>query len=217
MSTVQSIDANANLLQAILWQYEQADKLKSLAYAKQEWFDRTHAEFWSNWYRDVFNIDTANAFGLSIWARILNISLGVDVEAQPLKIPFGFGSSNKNFNNGNFGRQRSSTQQLGLEQQRMVIRMRYFQLTTRNTIPEINQFLARIFGSYGLAYVYDGLDMTMTYFFGFVPDSQIQFILDNYDLLPRPAGVKVNWQSATVNPFGFGIENRNLNNGNFGA
>ena len=217
MSTVQEIDANANLLAAILWQYEQAGNLKSLAFSKQAWFERNHAQFWNSWYRDVFNIDTANSFGLSIWGRILNISLGVELEPQPFKESFGFGSNNKNFNNGNFGRQRSNNQQLGLEQQRMVIRMRYFQLTTRNTIPEINQFLARIFGSYGLAYVYDGLDMTMTYFFGFVPDSQIQFILEKYDLLPRPAGVKVSWQSATVDPFGFGINNRNLNNGNFGA
>lgn len=217
MSTIQSVELNANLLAAILWQYEQADKLKTLAYAKQAWFDRVQGEFWRQWYRDVFNIDTANKFGLSIWARILNISLGVDVPPQPAKANFGFGLANKNFNNGNFGRQTSQTQQLDLEQQRLVIRMRYFQLTTRNTVPEINQFLGRLFKSYGSVYVYDNLDMTMTYFFAFVPDNQIRFILDNYDLLPRPTGVKVTWTSASVDPFGFGIENRNFNNGNFGA
>lgn len=217
MSTIQDVELNANLLAAILWQYEQADKLKTLAYAKQAWFDRVHSEFWSAWYRDVFNIDTANSFGLSIWARILNISLGVDVPPEPAKVSFGFGLNNVNFNNGNFGRQATYTQRLTLEQQRLVIRMRYFQLTTRNTIPEINQFLARIFKPYGTAYAYDNLDMTMTYFFVFTPNSSIRFILENYDLLPRPTGVKVTWQSATTDPFGFGIENRNFNNGSFGA
>lgn len=217
MSTIQEIDANTNLLAAILWQYEQAGNLKTLAYAKQAWFDRVQVDFWSAWYRDVFNIDTANKFGLSIWGRILNISLGVDVEPTPFKDSFGFGANNRNFNNGNFGRPGTNTVQLGLEQQRLVIRMRYFQLTTRNTIPEINQFLVRIFGSYGTAFVRDNLDMTMTYYFGFVPDSQIQFIFENYDLLPRPAGVKVTWQSVASDHFGFGVENRNFNNGNFGA
>lgn len=217
MSTAQEIDSHVNLLKAILWQYEQAGKLKSLAYSKQDWIDRVQTGFWADWYRDVFNIDTANKFGLSIWARILNISLGVDIEPDPTKIPFGFGSNNVNFENGNFGTQSTNTIRLGLEQQRLVIRMRYFQLTTRNTIPEINQFLARFFGQYGNSYVYDGLDMTMTYLFGFVPDSQIQFILENYDLLPRPAGVKVSWQTATVEKFGFGVENLNFNNGNLGA
>lgn len=217
MSTVQTFNSNANLLAAILWQYEEAGRLKSLAYAKQAWFESAHARFWENWYRDVFNIDTANRFGLSIWGRILDISLGVDTPPQQGKKAFGFGPSNSNFENGNFGRQRQETQYLSLEQQRMVIRMRYFQLTTRSTVPEINEFLKRIFAEEGPAYVIDGRDMTMTYVFGFSPSSELQFILENYDLLARPAAVDVSWRAFGRDSFGFGIENLNFNHGNFGA
>lgn len=217
MSTIQQIDSSVNLLAAILWQYEESGKLKSITQQKQEWYIANHSEFWNAWYRDVFNIDTANRFGLSIWGRILNISLGVDTEPQANKVPFGFGANNRNFNNGNFGRNKQATQALSLEQQRLVIRMRYFQLTTRATVPEINEFLSAMFSDQGPAYVVDNLNMTMTYIFGFAPSSELQFIFENYDLLPRPATVGVSWQSFDRDQFGFGIENLNFNNGNFGA
>lgn len=217
MSTVQSLDYNVDLLRAILWQYEDSDRLKTLVMAKQEWVDQYQSKFWSDWYRDVFNIDTANKFGLSVWGRILDISLGVEREAQPNKISFGFGSNNTNFNNGNLGSLNQTTQPLSLYQQRLVIRMRYFQITCRPTVPAINEFLAYLFRDQGAAYVIDNLDMSMTYVFGFPPSSELQYILENYNLLPRPSAVDVRWISFSRDSFGFGEANLNFNNGNFGA
>lgn len=217
MSTVQSLDYNVDLLRAILWQYEDSDRLKTLVLAKQEWVDQYQSQFWADWYRDVFNIDTATKFGLSVWGRILDISLGVEREPQPAKISFGFGQYNANFNNGNFGSLSQTTQPLSLEQQRLVIRMRYFQITCRPTVPEINEFLAYIFKDQGAAYVIDNLDMSMTYVFGFAPSSELQYILQNYNLLPRPSAVDVSWISFSRDSFGFGDANLNFNNGNFGA
>lgn len=218
MSTVQSFDASVNLLAAILWQYEDADKLKALAYAKQAWTEEYQTNFWNNWYRDVFNIDTANSFGLSIWGRILNISLGVEVAPQN-KVAFGFGAKHKNFDApSNFGVDSSRTQALSLEQQRLVIRLRYFQLTSRGTVPEINAFLAEIFSDQGKVFVVDPLNMSFAiYQFNFTPDSQLRFILDEYDLLPRPAGVGVKWTSKMRPVFGFGSHNLNFYTSNFGA
>lgn len=194
MSTIQDFDSSLNLMVAILWQYEDAEKLKAIVSAKQAWVNANQRDFWSSWYTDVFNIDTANAFGLSVWSRILDAPLKIDVAAQTKKIPFGFGSFNKNFNRGNFGVDSDQSQGLNVEQQRMVIRFRYFQLTTRCAVPEINQFLSEMFGHLGPAYVTDPKDMSViTYNFGFTPDSQLQFVLDEFDLLPRPAGVGVKW------------------------
>lgn len=217
MSTIQSVDYNVDLLRAILWQYEDAGKLQSLVHAKQSWVNANHSGFWSEWYRDVFNIDTANRFGLAVWGRILNISLGVDQAPQPVKISFGFGANHANFNNGNFGVLSTSTQSLTLEQQRMLIRMRYFQITCRPTVPEINEFLAYLFEDDGPAYVVDNQDMTMTYVFGFAPSSELQYILENFDFLPKPSAVRINWISFSRKSFGFGPDNLNFNNGNFGA
>lgn len=217
MSTVQPFDPSVNLRQAVLWQYESAEKIKALTDLRQAWINQHHADFWADWYRDVFNVSTANDFGLAIWARILNIPLEVDNAAQPGKVPFGFGAFNRNFNNGNFGVQAGSTQALTTEQKRLVIRLRYFQLTSRCTVPEINEFLALAFGD-GNAYVLDPQDMTFaTYVFTFQVDSSLRFILEKYDLLPRPSTVGVQWISQQRPVFGFGIYNRNFNNGTFGA
>lgn len=195
MSTIQDFDSSLNLMTAILWQYEDAEKLKAIVTAKQEWVNQNQRDFWGSWYRDVFNIDTANTFGLSVWARILDAPLTISVAPQANKIPFGFGGFNKNFNNGNFGLNNDQSQGLTVSQQRMVIRFRYLQLTTNCSIPEINQFLKDVFASDGLAYVtYDKSENKIVYNFGFNPDSQLQFVLDEFDLLPRPASVGVKWQ-----------------------
>lgn len=218
MASVQDFDSSVNLLQAILWQYEDAEKLLSIARAKQAWIENNQTEFWSSWYRDVFNIETANAFGLSVWGRILNIKMQVIEAPQPSKVPFGFGSFNANFNNGNFGVLSDQSIGLTLEQQRTIVRMRYFQLTSRCTTPEINEFLKGLFGDQGTVYVIDSYDMSfVTFLFTFTPDSHLQFILENYDLLPRPAAVGAQWVVQREPAFGFGPYNLNFTNGQFGA
>lgn len=218
MASVQDFDSSVNLLQAILWQYEDAEKLLSIARAKQAWIENNQTEFWSSWYRDVFNIETANAFGLSVWGRILNIKMQVVEAPQPDKIAFGFGEFNANFNNGNFGVLNDQNVGLTLEQQRTVVRMRYFQITSRCTIPEINEFLKGLFGDQGTVYVIDTYDMSfVTFLFTFTPDSHLQFILENYDLLPRPASVGAQWAVQREPAFGFGPYNLNFTNGQFGA
>lgn len=195
MSTIQDFDSSLNLMTAILWQYEDAEKLKAIVTAKQEWVNHNQRDFWVSWYRDVFNIDTANTFGLSVWARILDAPLTISVALQANKIPFGFGRFNKNFNNGNFELNKDQSQGLTLGQQRLVIRFRYFQITTTCSIPEINQFLKDVFSADGLAYVtYDKSENKIVYNFGFSPDSQLKFVLDEFDLLPRPASMGVKWQ-----------------------
>lgn len=217
MSTVQGFNPSINLRQAVLWQYESATKIKELTELRQAWIDKHHADFWSAWYRDVFNIATANDFGLAVWGRILDVPLGVTNDAQVGKIPFGFGPFNKNFNNGNFAQKAGSTQNLTTEQNRLVIRLRYFQLTSRCTVPEINEFLALAFGE-GNAYVLDPQDMSYAvYVFGFEPDSSLRFILEKYDLLPRPSTVGARWVVASRPVFGFGPYNLNFNNGTLGA
>lgn len=195
MSTVQDFDSSLNLMVAILWQYEDAEKLKAIISAKQAWVNDNQRDFWSSWYTEVFNIDTANAFGLSVWARILDAPLKITVSPQTKKIPFGFGSFNKNFNRGNFGIDSDQSQGLSIEQQRLVIRFRYFQITTTCSIPEVNSFLKDMFSDKGDAYItFDKEANQVVYNFGFTPDSQLTFAIDEFDLLPRPASIGVRWQ-----------------------
>lgn len=216
--TVQQFDYSVDLLKALLWQHNNATALETLLRRKQEWYDVNQSAFWQNWYADVFNLDTANEFGLSVWSRILAVPLQVQVEGSREKEAFGFGVNHKNFNNGNFARGQAGEQPLTREQSRLVLKLRYFQLVSRGAVTEINEWLSVLFEDQGTVFVVDSLDMTFaTYFFGFEPDAQLRFILEKYDLLPRPAGVGVRFQVQVKPSWGFGTNHLNFNNGNFGA
>ena len=188
--TIQDFDAAVELTRALLWQHDNAQALRTLIEKKQAWYNTNQRDFWERWYRDVFNVDTANNFGLAVWGRILDVSLGLQVDAT-VGIPhFGFGVHHRNFNNGPFARATSGEQALSTDQKRLIIRLRYYQLISRGTVTEINEAMARIFGDLGQVYVRDPLDMSkITYVFKFNPSSRVRLILDRMQLLVRPSGI----------------------------
>lgn len=150
---IQAIDCSLDTMKALLWQHDNATRLKALIALKQRWYQENHCEFWTNWVRDVFDVRTANDFGLGVWARILDVSLGVDVPGSREKEAFGLGIHHANFGNGNFARGEAGQLSLTTRQKRLVIRLRYFQLTSRGTVPEINAFLKELFGADGRVFV----------------------------------------------------------------
>ena len=189
MSQIQTFDFSVDLLRALLWQYNDAARLESILRQKQAWYDANQTAFWEDWTRDVFDLRTANDFGLAVWAIILDIPLAVASQGDdPNKPIWGFGQ----------------------------YRLRYFQLVTRGTVPEVNAFLAYLFEPLGLAYVNDGYDMTARYVFNFPLSSALELVLTEYDLLPRPAGVKIDYVViGDADGWGFGRYHENFTNGNF--
>ena len=207
---IQEFDFSVNLLQAILWQYNDAVNLQSLLQQKQDWYNVNQQEFWQDWYTNVFNLVTANDFGLAVWSIILNIPLSIDPTPDPPNKPiFGFGSntltpnSYTNFINGNFSIGNSPIG-LTLEEKRLILRLRYYQLTSRTAIPEVNAFLKIVFASFGNVYLLDGLNMTISCIFNFTPSTKLLFILKTYDLIPRAAGVRIRYLVGVNAIFGFG-------------
>lgn len=215
MSQIQTFDFAVDCLRALLWQHNKAERLEALLRQKQAWYDANQEVFWDDWVRDVFDLRTANDFGCAVWAVILDIPLAITPTGDdPYKPIWGFGQYRENFNNGNFAS--STNVSLTLEQKRLVLQLRYFQLTTRGTVPEINDFLAYVFASTGLVYVVDGYQMNARYVFGFPLTSSLETILTDYDLLPRPAGVKIDYVIlGESDGWGFGRYHDNFNNGNF--
>lgn len=218
---IQELDFSVDLLRSLLWQYNEAANLEALVRAKQTWYDAGQTAFWNDWYVDVFDLRTANDFGLAVWAIILGLPLSVKPADDPDKPIFGFGADafgpgtndRVNFNNGNFAA--SGQIILTTEQKRLALRLRYFQLTTRGSVPHINFILNAVFGA-GAAYVVDSLTMRMRYVFTAPIGSQLEFVLTEYDLLPRPAGVLVDYViMGDADGFGFGVYHENFNNGNF--
>jgi hypothetical protein len=192
MSQIQAFDYSVDLMQSILWQYNDAENLIELLQQKQDWYNANQTEFWQNWYDDVFNLQTANNFGCAVWAIILDIPISYETAPPPAAdFYFGFDEYNSNFDNSNFASNDPLQPILTLSQKRLVLRLRYFQLVTNGVIPDINRFIQWLFADDGNVYVVDNLDMSMTYVFEFQPSDDVLFVLNLYDILPRPAGVSV--------------------------
>lgn len=206
-STVQAFDDSVDLLQHVIWQYT-GDPIERLIALKQRWYDRTYSQFWADWLTNVFDLRTANVFGLYVWSIILNLPITIEDTIEKTTNNFGFGRNHYNFGNGNFGGVATSTVIVTAEQARTLLRLRYFQLVTNGAVTGINAFLKYLWGSQGRVYVSDGLDMTCTYVFTFEPGAKLVTAMTYFDVLPRPAGVKL---KKIVTPstriFGFDLNN----------
>ena len=220
MTTIQDFDFSVDVLRALLWQYNDAANLEGLLRAKQAFYQTNQREFWENWQRDVFDLRTANEFGLSVWASILNVPFFTDSEVSPADYPaFGFDTgetdSITNFNRGNFATSSDTFINLSVEQRRLLLRLRYFQLVTTATVPEINEFATILLGDTNSVYVIDNLNMTISYVFTTIPPSNLLLVAQQFDIIPRPSGVEVNIVIAPLARWGFGEFRRNFGRGNF--
>ena len=186
---VQVFDPSVNVLRALLWQYNDAPNLQALLQAKQTFYDEQHRQFWQDWLTDVFDLDTANEFGLSVWSIILDLPLFSQTDASPADYPaFGFGPFGLNFDHSNFATDPGSANRLSTEQRRLVLKMRFRQLTSDGSVSDINRIIRDVFGQ-GRGHVLDNNDMSITYVF--TPDlsSTLKEVLDTFNVLPRPSGV----------------------------
>lgn len=229
---IQEFDYSVNLMQALLWQYNEAARLQLLLSQKNFWYEINQQQFWEKWCIDVFDLRTANLFGLAVWSYILNIPLFIEFTPDTMGKPlWGFNEIDgsfptyindyQDFGNGNFTT-RHSIVTLTIEEQRLLLRLRYYQLVSRGAtgsdaklgvqsgIAGTNEFLSTLFAAYpkmhpeyGIAYVLDGLDMTITYVFNFNLPQAFRYIFQYYDVLPRPAGVKVKYIILTGEIWGF--------------
>lgn len=190
MSDIQEFDFSVDLLRSIIWQYDSATNLQSLIEQKQAWYDVNQRDFWQNWIINVYDLRTANDFGLAVWSIILGQSIFTNFPQPTSLVYWGFGADNQNFMNGNFASLNGGSSTYTTSTARLLLRLRYFQLTSSGTVPETNRMLKYLFADYGNAYLVDNLDMTQTYMFEFVIPAEISYMLNNTDVLPRPAGVK---------------------------
>lgn len=217
---IQIFDFSVNLLRALLWEYNDATNLQGLLEQKQAWYDANERDFWQNWITNVFDLRTCNEFGLRVWSIILGLNLFVNSPPDSLSKPtFGFDSPfYKNFGRGNFSNfSNGGSVVLSTEMKRLALRLRYFQLVSSGTVPETNRMLAYLFADMGQVYLLDGYNMTQVYVFRFTIPSALKYLLDNFDILPRPAAVSSRYLDATKKYFGFGPYGLNFDNGNFGA
>jgi hypothetical protein len=210
---IQEFNYDMNLKQCLLWQYNDAIGLQSLAQEKEDWYTENYTQFWTDWYNNVFNLLTANRFGLSVWAIILDLPIfeGKSDNGKPI---FGFGANNQNFGNGNFS-YNSPYYNLDDEEIRLLLRLRYFQTLDNCSLNQTNYYLSLAFETFGQVYILDGLDMSITCVFKFDIPKRLLRIIKQFDLIPRANGVDIKYVVDPAYIFGFGRFNKNFNHGNF--
>lgn len=215
-ATIQQFNYAVNILQTLLWQYQNAPNIKALLEDKQDWYNTKQSQFWVDFYNDIFNLKTANDFGLAVWAIILGAPIVYNLPGAGTKA-WGFEEFRFNFNNGNFSNNSGVVFALSSESARAVLRLRYYQLTGECTVPALNRMLADVFEGYGTAYVLDGLNMTQAYIFNFQLSQDLQFAFTNFDVLPRPAGVGSSYKVVIPPIWGFNSDAVNFDHGNFSS
>lgn len=212
---IQQFDFSVDLLKALLWQYNDATNLQGLLDAKATWYAANQTAFWESWLADVFDLRTANDFGLSVWSAILGLPLYTNPPAD-LGPVFGFDTqTDNNFDDGIFGDR--NTYQLPTETKRIALQLRYFQVTSSGTVPETNRMLAYVFRNLGKAWLTDNHNMTQTYVFAFTITADLVYLFNTFDILPRPAGVSSQWIDSTLAYWGFAVGDYNFDNGTFGS
>lgn len=138
-----------------------------------------------NFLMFIWNINTAVGNGLDIWGRIVGVN-------RVIPVP---GSTTITLLDGDF---------------RTLILAKAAANIGNVTVQTLNKLLRLIFAAQGgIAYVQDNLNMSMVYVFGFPPTNAQQAIVENSGVLPRPAGVLVNYAFPTSSGPIFGFDSNN--------
>jgi hypothetical protein len=147
-----------------------------------------------SFYDLVWNVTTAQGYGLDVWGRIVGVSRTVPVPGGTLSF-FGFNeaASWTGFGQGGFfsGGTLVSTVVLSDADFRLLILAKASSNICDGSIPAINAILMGLFPSRGDAYVRDDGGMHLTYVFNFGLNPIEVAIISEAGVLPSPAGVVV--------------------------
>lgn len=175
----------------VISQYANSPVLLRLLSDMAEYIDPS-ANF-DDFYRLVFNVDTAEGYGLDVWGRIVGVSRVLQLPIDEDYFGFEEATDAFGFNQAPFYTGDTLTSNFALSDgaYRKLILAKALANISDGSIPGINQILINLFSGYGNCYVTDGNDMTMTYTFS-SSLSPVDFaIVSQSGILPRPAGVSV--------------------------
>lgn len=178
--------------QTVISQYANSPIITTMIENFFEYLDMT-ADI-DDFFDKVFNIDTAQGYGLDVWGRILGISRVIQVPGSD--VYFGFEEAlpdAEGFGQAPFfsGQPVTTNFSLSDDAYRLLLLAKAAANITDGSVASLNRLLLTLFPGRGNAYVTDGLDMTMTYTFEFALTAPELAIVTNSGVLPRPAGVSV--------------------------
>lgn len=72
MNQIKLSDLVLDLKRCWLWQYDKAPYVDFIMRNQEAFFKKYSEQFLSSYIHDIFNLNTANEFGLNVWRKILN-------------------------------------------------------------------------------------------------------------------------------------------------
>ena len=166
---VMNLQNAVNLLDCILWQYNKAEKLKALIQECQDEFDGNVEDFWNDFYTNIFNIDTANNFGLTVWGILLGVERPTYTDG-------------------------TGTHYYSDDMYRLFLKSRILMFQMDGSVYQINRYVNYLLPDKPI-YVIDNYDMTMSINYYYSPTPEEWQVLNNPDFFPRPSGVMIQFKS----------------------
>jgi hypothetical protein len=186
-----------NVEQTIISQYSNSPTLIRLIQNMNQYIDPS-SDF-KAFYDYVWNVDTAQGFGLDVWGRIVDIKRELQITEPSSYFGFddGINKLKKNFGMGTFynGPPASRTYTLSDDAYRTLIYAKALSNITATTSPAINQLLNNLFANRGRCYVNDMGNMRIRYTFEFTLTPFEESIVNTLNILPHGAGVMLVFMS----------------------
>ena len=171
-------------------QYANSPTIQALVSGLQDYFDPVRAT--DEFFNKIWNIDTANSYGLDIWGRIVGVRRYLTIKKTEKN--FGFNTPNNSFTPFNVapfrnGEPATSTYRLADEAFRKLIMVKAMANIVRPNAPTLNMMLQYLFDG-KRCYALDLGNMAMRYVFAFYLQPFERAIIQS-DVMPRPAGVRL--------------------------
>ena len=146
-----------------------------------------------NFFDKVWNVLTADDYGLDVWGRIVGVSRYVNMSsAKRLGYATGFYPFNAGAPWGS-GVSSSNNYRLDTEAYRLLILVKARANISDCSIPTLNKIITALFPGRGKCYVLDLGNMRMAYKFEF-PLTDVEFsVITQSGAIPKPAGVSVSF------------------------
>lgn len=180
-----------NVIDTIASQYANSPTIMSLIDAMNQYIDP--AVDIEQFLSFVWNVDTAQGFGLDIWGRIVGVGRVLTIPGTGVYFGFDEQTEAEPFDQAPFYDGPPATQNFTLSDDayRSLILTKALANISASTAPSFNALLQGFFAGRGRCYVVDqgGMAMMFTFEFPLMPFEVA--VLTNSGAIPRPAGVKV--------------------------
>ena len=139
-------------------------------------------------YGKIWNIKTANSYGLDIWGLILNVDRVIEITSGDF---FGFaGTGFSPFNVFPFYNGKATGYyRLDTEAYRELLLISASRDTSDVSLTTINQITAALYGARGICKVEKISTMKLRFTFDFIPENFEIALLKNESIVPVPTGV----------------------------